>query len=184
MRATGSDDLILEGVRIPAEYGLDLRQPQAWNPPDPVMMAWNNLVLAALYLGVAKAARTWLIGYLHERKPANLGASLATLPRHQMAIGEVEALLWSGERLVTALAEQADAHGYSQSLAAETGLAKFVATNNAVRAVDIGMSLIGNPGLSRSNPLERYHRDVLCSRIHMPQDDMVTQMTGRAALGL
>jgi alkylation response protein AidB-like acyl-CoA dehydrogenase len=43
--------------------------------------------------------------------------------------------------------------------------------------------LIGNPGLSRHNPLERHHRDVLCSRIHSPQDDMVLLGLGKAALG-
>jgi alkylation response protein AidB-like acyl-CoA dehydrogenase len=63
-------------------------------------------------------------------------------------------------------------------------MAKLVATNNAVKAVDIAMSLVGNPGLSRHNPLERHHRDVLCSRIHMPQDDMVLTGAGRATLGV
>jgi alkylation response protein AidB-like acyl-CoA dehydrogenase len=46
------------------------------------------------------------------------------------------------------------------------------------------MGLIGNPGLAHANPLERHYRDVLCSRIHMPQDDMIQSMAGRAALGL
>ena len=63
-------------------------------------------------------------------------------------------------------------------------MAKYVATNNAVKAVDIALSLIGNPGLSRTNPLERHHRDVLCGRIHMPQDDMILLTTGKKALGI
>jgi alkylation response protein AidB-like acyl-CoA dehydrogenase len=63
-------------------------------------------------------------------------------------------------------------------------MAKMIACNNAIKAVDIALSLIGNPGLFRSNPLERHHRDVLCARIHMPQDDMVLLNTGKAALGL
>ena len=46
------------------------------------------------------------------------------------------------------------------------------------------MSLVGNPGLYRSNALERHHRDVLCSRIHVPQDDMVVLGAGKAALGV
>jgi alkylation response protein AidB-like acyl-CoA dehydrogenase len=60
----------------------------------------------------------------------------------------------------------------------------MTATNNAVRAVEIAISLVGNPGLARRNPLERHYRDVLCGRIHVPQDDMVQLMAGRAALGL
>jgi alkylation response protein AidB-like acyl-CoA dehydrogenase len=53
-----------------------------------------------------------------------------------------------------------------------------------VKAVDIALGLVGNPGLARANSLERHHRDVLCSRIHMPQDDMVLLMTGKNALGI
>ena len=184
MRATGSHDLILENVEIPAGYAVDIRAPGAWLPPDPVQSSWNNLVLAALYHGIARAAATWLHGYLHDRVPANLGASLATLPRFQSSIGEIEALLWESERLIFGLAAELDDGGYDPVVASQTAFAKFAATNNAVKAVDIAMSLIGNPGLSRSNPLERYHRDVLCSRIHMPQDDMVTLNAGKATLGI
>ncbi len=184
MRATGSHDLYLEGAEIPFEYAADLRSPKDWMPPDPVQACWNNLVLAALYHGIAREAQRWLAGYLHERKPSNLGASLATLPRMQSAMGEIEALLWANERLIYGLAAEADAKGYSQPHTAQTSLAKYTATNNAVKAVDIALSLVGNPGLARSNPLERHHRDVLCSRIHVPQDDMVLLGAGRAVLGV
>ncbi|MBI2765110.1 MAG: acyl-CoA/acyl-ACP dehydrogenase [Chloroflexi bacterium] len=183
MRATGSHDLLLHGVRIPAEYALDIRPPAAWIPPEPVTGAWNNLVLAALYVGIAHAARNWLAGYLHERVPANLGASLATLPRFQAAMGEIETLLFAADRLVFGLAAEADRDGYTPELAAGTTMAKYTATNNAVRAVEIAIGLIGNPGLSRTNPLERHYRDVLCGRVHVPQDDMVLSMAGKAALG-
>jgi alkylation response protein AidB-like acyl-CoA dehydrogenase len=184
MRATGSHDLLLEGVEIADEYALDVRKPPDWLPPDPAQGAWNNLVLAALYHGIARAAATWLKGYLHERKPSNLGASLATLPRFQSAVGEMEALLFTSERLIYDLAAEIDRAGARGKAASQTSMAKYVATNNAVKAVDIALSLVGNPGLARTNPLERHHRDVLCSRIHMPQDDMVLLMTGKAALGI
>jgi alkylation response protein AidB-like acyl-CoA dehydrogenase len=181
MRATGSHDLVLEGVEIPEEFAVDLRMPGDWLPPDPVQGAWNNLVLAALYHGVATAARDWLTGYLHERVPANLGQPLASLPRFQHTVGEIETLLWTSERLIHGLAAECDSDPAGPA-ASQTAMAKTVATNNAVRAVDLAMSLVGNPGLSRHNPLERHHRDVLCSRIHMPQDDMVFTASGTAAL--
>jgi alkylation response protein AidB-like acyl-CoA dehydrogenase len=46
------------------------------------------------------------------------------------------------------------------------------------------VTLTGNHGLSRSNPLERHLRDVLCARIHTPQPDAAHLAAGRAALGL
>ncbi len=184
MRATGSHDLILRDAEIPEDFALDVRTPQEWLKQDPGAGAWNNLVLASLYHGVARSAATWLANYLHERKPTNLGASLATLPRMQSAVGEIESLLYTNERLVFGLAAELEASNYRANIGAGTAITKMVVCNNAIKAVDIALSLVGNPGLFRSNPLERHHRDVLCARIHMPQDDMVTQMAGKAALGL
>ncbi len=184
MRATGSHDLILEDAEIPEELGMDLRTQAEWLAGDPGSGVWNNLVLASLYSGIAHAARDWLAKYLHERVPTNLGASLATLPRMQAAMGEIETLLFTNDRLLYGLAAEVDRDGASAVPPLQTSMAKSVATNNAVKAVDIAMSLVGNPGLSRSNDLERHHRDVLCSRIHMPQDDIVMLNAGKAALGV
>jgi alkylation response protein AidB-like acyl-CoA dehydrogenase len=68
--------------------------------------------------------------------------------------------------------------------AVEANNIKYLATGNAVRAVEIGLQLTGNPGLSRHNPLERHYRDVLCSRVHSPQSDSFLVAAGRAGLGL
>jgi len=51
-----------------------------------------------------------------------------------------------------------------------------------VRAVEIALQLSGNHGLARQNPLERHHRDVLCSRIHTPQNDAILVAAGARAL--
>jgi alkylation response protein AidB-like acyl-CoA dehydrogenase len=183
MRATGSHDLVLEDVQLAEEMALELR------PPGPILTdtatgPYNNLVIAAVYNGVARAARDWLVRYLNERKPTNLGASLATLPRHQMAVGEIEGLLYTNERLIHGLAAEVEAEGYPQRGVVASALSKSIAASNAISVVEQALKLVGNPGLTRHNPLERHHRDVLCSRIHVPQDDMVQLMVGKAALGV
>jgi alkylation response protein AidB-like acyl-CoA dehydrogenase len=181
MRATGSHDLTLDNVALPADHALDVRPPSGWSPPDPNLAGWNTLILTALYHGVARAARDWLVRYLHDRVPSNLGAPLASLPRFQSAVGEIDALLYASDRLIYGLAaeiERGNVHASSKA-----SVVKYNATNNAIRAVDIALGLVGNPGLSRNNPLERHHRDVLCSRIHTPQDDMILLAAGKAALG-
>jgi alkylation response protein AidB-like acyl-CoA dehydrogenase len=53
-----------------------------------------------------------------------------------------------------------------------------------VAVVEDALSLTSNHGLSRANPLERHYRDVLCGRVHTPQDDSTRVSLGRAALGL
>ena len=131
---------------------------------------------------MAQAARDWLVHFLHERKPASLGAALATLPRAQEALGYIEALLLTNQRLVASLARDAD-EGAPLS-AVHSGLIKSITTGNAVRAVEQALALTSNHGLARKNPLERHLRDVLCGRIHTPQDDSARVAAGRLALGL
>lgn len=176
LRASGSHDVLLRDTPIPADHALDLRTPAEWGRPDAEQAAWNALLISALYTGVACAARNWLVGFLRDRRPANLGAPLATLPRIQEAVGRVEALLLTNERLVAGAARDGDASPV------EYGLIKTVAAENAIAAVQDAVALCGNHGLSRANPLERHLRDVLCARIHTPQPDSAHLAAGRAAL--
>jgi alkylation response protein AidB-like acyl-CoA dehydrogenase len=101
-----------------------------------------------------------------------LGASLSTLSRLQEAVGEIDARLLTNRVLVESGAAPP---------ATESGLIKMTATTNAIAAVERAVELIGNPGLSRANQLERHLRDVLCSRIHTPQNDSILLAAGRAA---
>jgi alkylation response protein AidB-like acyl-CoA dehydrogenase len=183
MRASGSHDVVFEDVLIPGDHAADIRPPQDWQVRDPVQGIWSTIGVSALYDGIARAARDWLVFYLHQRKPANLGASLATLPRFQEAVGRIEALLGTNRMLIDSFAAQAD-RDIAAVTPAGASVVKLTVTDNAIAAVGLAMELVGNPGLSRANPLERHHRDVLCSRVHTPQNDMILLAAGRQALGL
>lgn len=181
LRATGSHDVVFEAAEVPADHAVDLREPAEWARPDPIGAAWVALPVAALYTGVAEAARDWIAGFVRTRVPANLGAPLATLPRVQEAVGRIEALLTANRRLIASAASDVDAG--RPPAPAETGLIKTVAAENAIAAVEEAVKLAGNHALARSNPLERHLRDVLCARIHTPQPDAAYLAAGRAALG-
>jgi alkylation response protein AidB-like acyl-CoA dehydrogenase len=180
MRATASHDAIFDDVRIPFDNAVDLRAPADWFERDPQQTVWMSVLLGSLYNGVARAARDWLVKFLQERKPSNLGAALATVPRIQQAVGEIEELLAVNARLIRSGARDADA-GEPPS-GGESSLLKLAVTENAIAVVDKALKLSGNHGVSRHNPLERHHRDVLCARIHSPQEDTVRIAAGRAAL--
>jgi alkylation response protein AidB-like acyl-CoA dehydrogenase len=176
LRASGSHDVLMQDVAIPADHAGELRPPAGWGRPDAVAVAWNTLPIAALYTGVARAARGWLVEFLRQRVPSGLGAPLATLPRMQEAVGRIDALILANERLVASAAREP---GISAN---ECGLIKTLAAENAISAVQDAVALCGNHALSRSNPLERHLRDVLCARIHTPQPDAAFTAAGRAAL--
>ncbi|BDT67187.1 putative acyl-CoA dehydrogenase YdbM [Comamonadaceae bacterium OS-1] len=180
LRASGSHDVVFDDVLVDLDNAIDLREPQAWGGVDAGLQADMAVLLGALYTGVARAARDWTVDFLRQRTPANLGAALATLPRAQETVGGIQALLLANERLLASLARDVDT-GVPVS-ATDSGLLKSLLTNNAVQAVEAALSLAGNHGLSRHHPLQRHLRDVLCGRIHTPQDDSARIAAGRQIL--
>jgi alkylation response protein AidB-like acyl-CoA dehydrogenase len=112
--------------------------------------------------------------------PTNLGKPLAALPRFQQEVGEIEARLLTASTLLTSIAEAVDRGDDVDP--DHANLAKTIATRGAIEAVQRAVALIGNAALTRHNPLERHLRDVLCGRIHTPQDDAVLVAAGRAKL--
>jgi alkylation response protein AidB-like acyl-CoA dehydrogenase len=182
LRASGSHDVIFEDVVFPLDYEIDVRRPAEWQTPDFTQATVHAIFIAAIYDGIARAARDWLIGFLKDRVPANLGAPLSTLPRAQEILGAIEARLAVNERLIDSFAGDFD-DGFQLS-AIESNIVKLTVTNNAVAVVEDALSLSGNHGLSRTNPLERHYRDVLCGRVHTPQDDSTRIAAGRLALGV
>lgn len=181
LRASGSHDVHFDSVPVPAHHALELRPPQDWARGDALAQAEMVVLLGSLYTGVARAARAWLLDFLRTRVPTSLGAPLASLPRVQEVVGTIEGLLLTNDRLLRSLAADVDA--VLPLVAEASGLIKSTVTHNAVRAVELALSLTSNHGLARKNPLERHLRDVLCGRIHTPQDDSVHVAAGKAALG-
>ena len=179
MRATGSHTIVFENVEIPERWLVNLNRPDA-APGEELSAAFESTVaIAALYDAVAREARDWLVGFLKNRTPTNLGAPLSTLPRFRSLVGEIDALLLSSEALLE-LAYARDERG--AGLGADALLVKHNVTENAIEAVGKAVAAIGNPALSQDNPLERHYRNVLCGRIHTPQGDAVLSAAGGRAL--
>lgn len=178
MRATGSHEVIFENVRLPLEHAVDV-YPADRPPPlnAPAQADFNRstaVLLGALYDGVARAARDWLVQWLAERIPGSLGAPLSSLPRVQEAVGQIEGWLLANRLQLDVLA--------SQPLSSqEAGLIKVAVTENAVAVVEKALELTGNHGLSLDHPLQRHYRNVLCGRVHTPQRDSALVLAGRLA---
>lgn len=174
MRATCSHEVIFEDVLVPLEHAVSV---SPWSAPqaelDPAGFMWMSVLLSSVYDGVARSARNWFVQWLEERKPSNLGAALSTLPRFQEVVGEIDTLLFNNHSLL-----QSAATGLTPP--AHAAQIKYLVTTNAIRAVELAIEAAGNPGLSRSNPLQRHLRNVLCARIHTPQNDVTLISVGKA----
>lgn len=176
LRASASHDVVFDDTPIPDQYALAPRPANAPPPaPDPVLALWAPVLTAAVYNGVAQSGRDWFVRWTIERRPANLGAPLASLPRFQETIGAIDGLLLQNRALLDTVAA-------GRAPADQANLVKHLVTENAIAAVEKAVAAAGNPGLSRHNDLQRHYRDVLCGRVHTPQADAVLTAAGRAAV--
>jgi butyryl-CoA dehydrogenase len=186
MRASSTHDVIYRNVEIPLDqfHGAPLVPGSLSGggtnlQPSPLTSAlW--LAISALYVGIGRAAQEFFIRYANERVPTALGAPIATTERIQSIAGEIEAQLMQAEEVIYGIAARADAGDLPSAKLAP--FAKLLATRSAIKAVETAVAALGNPALTRANPLERHLRDVLCSRIHPPQDDMALIVLGKQTL--
>ncbi|HXZ08464.1 MAG TPA: acyl-CoA dehydrogenase family protein [Paraburkholderia sp.] len=184
LRATASHEISFDGVVVQHDDVVAFHAPGSAELAgrQALVQTWNGVLIAALYDGVARAGRDWFLRFLHERQPTNLGAPLATVPRLQAVVGEIDTLLLTNRALIDVVAKRVDTSGRPDPLRAQQ--VKHVVTTNAIKALDLALASTGNHGLHRGNPLERYYRDALCGRVHAPQSDTVLLQAGRTALGV
>ncbi|MBV8620082.1 MAG: acyl-CoA/acyl-ACP dehydrogenase [Curvibacter sp.] len=180
MRATASHDVLFDAVAVPEDHAVGLRPAHLGQKRDPQTIAWYFSQVASLYDATARAGRDWLLGFLQQRRPSVLGgAALASLPTVQEAVGRIELLLSTNDWL---LQSHAQAYDLGQAPDALGSLVKQVVSDNAVQALTQALQLAGNHGLSRHHPLERHHRNVLCSQVHAPPNALLRSQLGRQAL--
>jgi alkylation response protein AidB-like acyl-CoA dehydrogenase len=179
LRASESHDAVFHDVVVPGENLIETGEiksrPNVWFP----------MMLSAVYLGASLAARDAVIRYALEREPTALGRAIATLPKIQRQIGEIDVILQSAQTFLLAVAGdwhgvEGDRDAYQPRIAA----AKMTVMNAATTATDKALEVAGGAAITRALPLERYFRDVRAGLMQPPAGDTALEMVGRAALGL
>ncbi|MCY9665683.1 acyl-CoA/acyl-ACP dehydrogenase [Paenibacillus alginolyticus] len=175
MRATGSHDVVLDGVFVDKDMrlsGKGMDDGGGW-----------LLHIPACYMGIAMAARDYALEFARSYRPNHMNEPIAALPSVQHSIGEMEIELRTARSLLYAAADRWDREKEDRpALKPELGLAKYVATNNAIKIVDLAMRIVGAASLSRNRPLERYYRDVRAGLHNPPMDSTVLQTLAKTAL--
>lgn len=184
MRATGSHDLVLEDVAVPADAlvepapetgeeggGAELR--------GGATAAWN-LHIPAVYLGVARAACEFAVDFAVRRRPNSLQGSIAEVPHIQTKLGEMQRQLLPAYNLLFTLARRWDDDPDARpQMGNAIAACKLVVMDAALATVDLAMRVVGGAGLSRRLPLERYYRDVRPGLHNPPMEDAVITAMAR-----
>ncbi len=178
MRGTGSHDIQLEDVFVPEERVLARRPIRKIDPPLQVIMEIAMPPIAAVYLGVAEAARDHAVA-------AIAGTPRAEDPTMQRAVGLMDAKLrvaaWALDGALAAVGDDP-----------EPSMEKVVAVMTAKREIalagsevcDLALEVGGGASFYRTSPIEQCVRDVRGARFHpfTPEETLVH--AGKVRLGL
>lgn len=182
MRATASDDIVLEHAFVPDSDVVSRRILGAPAGPQPGG-AYFALGVGGVYLAIAEAARDWTVRFARERAPTGLGRPIGTIQSIQHRLAQMDILLMTARELLFGAAQDwSDVPAERPALGAKVAAAKYTATNNAIAVVDLAMRIVGGVALHRSHPLERYYRDVRAGLSHPPIDDRALDQIAKAAL--
>lgn len=178
LRASAAHDVVFEGVFVP---DTDFIPPAA---PDPTGSAWFWSSMSATYLGVGIAALEAITQYARERVPTALGQPIATLGGVQEKIGAMELSLKAAQTvLFEAAARWSDNLEPKESLSPLLAGAKYLCTNAAIHATDLGLRAAGGGSLTRALSLERHFRDARAGLAHPPSDELALQIIAKSRLG-
>lgn len=177
MRGTGSHDLILDNVQLPLDALVELSSDQTGFK----LNSWL-LHIPATYLGIAQAARDYAIEFALQHSPNSITGTISELPNVQAFIGEIDLELAKARFTLYGVAEAATDPLRQPFMTNELGIAKHVVTNSAISIVDKAMRIVGAKSLQRSNPLQRYYRDVRAGLHNPPMDDITIQKLAIAAI--
>jgi alkylation response protein AidB-like acyl-CoA dehydrogenase len=182
LRASNTHDVQYTSVRVPPGSFVEIpRRPDGTYVDPAANVDVGGLAYAAIYVGVARAARGAFVDFARTRVPSALGRPIATTERIQAIAGEIDAQIAQAETLLYGASLRIDAG--ESDLVAQLGVVKVQIVRSAVSAVQTAVAALGNGALTRHGPLERHLRDVLCARVHPPQEDTALLARGKEVLG-
>ncbi|MCK9518555.1 MAG: acyl-CoA/acyl-ACP dehydrogenase [Dehalococcoidia bacterium] len=185
MRATRSDDTILNGAFVPDRY---IARILPAGTPDLFILcifARAEIGFGAVYLGIARRALQLAVETAHKRTSVALTRSMAYNPEVQHLVAsmrmDVEITTALLDRVAADWSEGVD---YGNDWPLKLVTAKHVAVEAAKRVVDGAMAISGGAGMFRPNELERLYRDVRCGGFHPANTLLAHEIVGKIALGI
>jgi alkylation response protein AidB-like acyl-CoA dehydrogenase len=187
MRATRSDDTILENAFVPDRYVARV-VPAGGAGIDGFVLsvfAWALMGFANVYYGLAKRALDKSIAAVKSKKSLALSRSMAYHPEIQHAVAQMVIEMESiGPHLDRIAEDWSDGVDHGAEWVAKIFAAKYRAVEASWRVVDLALDVAGGGGIFRSAGYERLLRDARLGRIHPANGFLTHEVVGKTALGI
>jgi alkylation response protein AidB-like acyl-CoA dehydrogenase len=185
MRATRSDDTVLENAFVPDRYIARIVSAGAAGI-DPFVLsvfAWALMGFGNIYYGLAKRALDQSVRSVKSKGSLALSRSIAYHPEIQHAIAEMIIELESIEPHLEKIAEDwSNGVDHGAQWPSKIFAAKYRAVEGSWRVVDLGLDVSGGQGIFRSAGYERLVRDARLGRIHPANSFLTHEVVAKTAL--
>ena len=185
MRATRSDDTVLEGAFVPDKYIARILPAGGADNYVVAMFAWALMGFANTYYGLAQRAIDLALAGIKNKTSVGLSRSMAYHPEIQHMVAEM-ALAFDpiGPHLDRIAEDWSNGVDHGGAWPAKIVSAKYHAVEACWRIVDKAMEVSGGAGMFRGNELERLFRDARCGRFHPANTFLVHEIVGKTTLGV
>jgi alkylation response protein AidB-like acyl-CoA dehydrogenase len=187
MRATASQDTLLDGVEIPDAYIARIVPAGAAGLDQFVLsiFCWALLGFANIYYGIAQRMVDTVIENVKQRKSIALSRPLSYHAGIQHNIAQMVLGLESiGPYLDQVASDWAKGVDYGAGWVIKIFGAKYHAVETSWRIVDLALDTLGGFGIFKKAGLERLFRDARLGRIH-PANAMLThEIVAKITLGI
>ena len=187
MRATRSDDTVVENAFVPDRYVVRVLAPGAAGIDAFVLsvFAWALMGFANVYYGLARRALDLAIASAKSKSSMALTRSMAYHPEIQHTIADMVIELESiGPHLDTVAREWSQGVDHGAQWPLKIFSAKYRAVEGSWRVVDLGLEVCGGAGIFRSVGYERLIRDARLGRIHPANSFLTHEVVAKTALGI
>jgi alkylation response protein AidB-like acyl-CoA dehydrogenase len=177
MRATGSHDIVIEGLFVPEAAVGARRTPGKWHRFFDIICPLALPLIMSVYTGVAESARALALDQARKRKEDPTLAGL---------VGEMETQLAAAQLGVDALVALGANYDFEPTVERSNRavIYKTLTARALLATVEKSMEVAGGASFFRSFGLERLFRDIQGARFHPMQERRQAVFTGRLALGL
>jgi len=185
MRATRSDDTVLDGAFIPDRHVARVVPAGTADLFVLAIFGWAEPTFASIYLGLAERARDLAAAGVKKRTSLALTRSMAYHPEVQRCFSEMQLALEAAGPQVDRVAQEWSTgvdHGAQWPM--KLVAAKHNAVEAAKKVVDLAMAVSGGAGMFKSNELERLYRDARCGGFHPANSLLVHEIVGKTVLGI
>jgi alkylation response protein AidB-like acyl-CoA dehydrogenase len=187
MRATRSDDTILEGAFVPDEHVARVVPAGAAGIDAFVLgiFAWALIGFGNVYYGLARRALDKSVSALKRKRSMAVTRTMAHHPEAQHAIAEMVIELDSiGPHLDRIAEDWSTGVEHGMEWPSKIFAAKYRAVEGSWRVVDLGLDIAGGAGIFRSEGYERMLRDARLGRIHPANSFLAHEVIAKTALGI